>query len=216
MPRFFNHALVALVLIFSCGLPPASAQEAAVSDFQFHNSVEEIPERGEVMNCIIRFAGVRFTFLPPQGWNFQARVRDQSIVFSSPEPGLYLTLRFFAASTNLPPLDKTDAWVDRVRGEHADAEVQVRSRGPVHADGVSGLGFDVEPLASGRPRVLRRYAYFSGPTWLMRCELAGLPEAVESNNQIQAMLLTSLRIQTPAASKGPAVVADPVSAQPAP
>ena len=138
------------------------------------------------------------------------------MIFSSPDPGLILTIRFLPASTNLPPPEKVEEWSEWIRSQETDSVAEIRSKGPVFSEGATGLMFDVERAEKTNPKFLRRCVFFSWKSGLVRMEMAGLPGAVDASQAALGALLTSFRMQSTGSTNAVGAVESKPAVQAAP
>jgi hypothetical protein len=111
-----------------------------------------IPERGEVLGCMISFDTNHFSFLPPPSWRVSCKPGARSIVMISEDLACSITIDF-------PNLDNSESKhpQDLLAARYANAKL--RESFPCHTGVGGGNAFDIERKAPNQARISSRVIY---------------------------------------------------------
>jgi len=112
-----------------------------------------IPERGEVLGCLISFDTNHFSFLPPPTWRVSCKPGTKSIVMMSQDLSTSITIDF----PELENADPKPAAKELLTTRYANA--RLRESFPCHTGVGGGNAFDIERKAANQARLSSRVVY---------------------------------------------------------
>jgi len=135
-----------LVCLASTGL--ALGQAAVLTEHRVM-----IPERGEVLGCLISFDTNHFSFLPPPTWRVSRKPGTKSIVMMSQDLSSSITIDF----PDLENSDQKPAAKELLNARYAHA--RLRESFACHTGVGGGNAFDIERKAANQVRLSSRVIY---------------------------------------------------------
>jgi len=112
-----------------------------------------IPERGEVLGCMISFDTNHFSFLPPPAWRVSCKPGTKSVVMMSQDLSSSITIDF----PDLENSDQKQTAKDLLTARYANAKL--RGTFACHTGIGGGNAFDIERKAANQVRLNSRVVY---------------------------------------------------------